>query len=162
MEEAKSLSLLAAHAYESLALPFSLLQFEHQVEAVTPKYINSLVELISNGLDSLRSSFSAEDAALHAQQSARIPHVSLVAGAGAFPFLERDRSAPSGGGAGAAYAAAAAHEACTKHFRAQLNYINEKKKASRIALVDEEGKEEKTKDSDWGAVQIGESLKKVS
>lgn len=33
-----------------------VLQFEQKVEAVAPKYINSLVELIANGLDSLAAS----------------------------------------------------------------------------------------------------------
>lgn len=87
-----------------------------------------------------------------------------MAGAGAFPFLERERSTPSGGGAGVAYAAAAAHEACNKHFRAQLNYINERKIASRILLEGREENQENENDKgpDWQAVQIGESLKKVS
>ncbi|KDN42178.1 vacuolar protein sorting-associated protein 35 [Tilletiaria anomala UBC 951] len=36
------------------ALDQYLYYFEHEVEAITPKYINSLVELISNGLENLQ------------------------------------------------------------------------------------------------------------
>ncbi|SPC63872.1 related to vacuolar protein-sorting protein VPS35 [Ustilago sp. UG-2017b] len=114
------------------ALDQYLYYFEQRVEAVAPKYINSLVELISNGLDSLMSSEADGGATTHP----------AIVGGG---FLELPTTPDS----------------CLRHFRSQLQYIKTRKEASALALGNTNaGESGASSGPDWGAVQIGPSLTK--
>lgn len=114
------------------ALDQYLYYFEQRVEAVAPKYINSLVELISNGLDSLMSSEADGGATTHP----------AIVGGG---FLELPTTPDS----------------CLRHFRSQLQYIKTRKEASALALANTNaGESGASSGPDWGAVQIGPSLTK--
>ena len=114
------------------ALDQYLYYFEQRVEAVAPKYINSLVELISNGLDSLMSSEADGGATTHP----------VIVGGG---FLELPTMPDS----------------CLRHFRSQLQYIKTRKEASALALGNTNaGESGASSGPDWGAVQIGPSLTK--
>ncbi|SOV02304.1 related to vacuolar protein-sorting protein VPS35 [Ustilago sp. UG-2017a] len=114
------------------ALDQYLYYFEQRVEAVAPKYINSLVELILNGLDSLMSSEADGGATTHP----------AIVGGG---FLEL-RTTP---------------DSCLRHFRSQLQYIKTRKEASALALGNTNaGESGASSGPDWGAVQIGPSLTK--
>ncbi|SYW75425.1 related to vacuolar protein-sorting protein VPS35 [Ustilago bromivora] len=114
------------------ALDQYLYYFEQRVEAVAPKYINSLVELISNGLDSLMSSEADGGATTHP----------AIVGGG---FLELPTTPDS----------------CLRHFRSQLQYIKTRKEASALALGNTNARESGASSGpDWGAVQIGPSLTK--
>lgn len=126
------------------ALDQYLYYFEQQVEAVAPKYINSLVELISNGLDSLMTAEAETPSQTggHAAGSG-----GAIVGGG---FLELPTTP----------------ESCLRHFRSQLSYIKTRKEAAALANAnanpqtsDSEGST--AKGPDWGAVQIGPSLTKV-
>lgn len=114
------------------ALDQYLYYFEQRVEAVAPKYINSLVELISNGLDSLMYSEADGGATTHP----------AIVGGG---FLELPTTPDS----------------CLRHFRSQLQYIKTRKEASALALANTNaGESGASSGPDWGAVQIGPSLTK--
>nr|CDI56463.1 related to vacuolar protein-sorting protein VPS35 [Melanopsichium pennsylvanicum 4] len=129
------------------ALDQYLYYFEQQVEAVAPKYINSLVELISNGLDSL---MTAEADGAHGNGPAGVApatsHPAIVGGG----FLELPTTPDS----------------CLRHFRSQLQYIKTRKEAAALALananpqVGSDGAAPSANGPDWGAVQIGPSLTK--
>ncbi|KAJ1028039.1 hypothetical protein NDA13_003489 [Ustilago tritici] len=114
------------------ALDQYLYYFEQRVEAVAPKYINSLVELISNGLDSLMSSEA---------DGGSTTHPAIVGGG----FLELPTTPDS----------------CLRHFRSQLQYIKTRKEASALALANTNAGESGASSGPyWGAVQIGPSLTK--
>ncbi|KAJ9478793.1 Vacuolar protein sorting-associated protein 35 [Pseudozyma hubeiensis] len=132
------------------ALDQYLYYFEQQVEAVAPKYINSLVELISNGLDSL---MTAEADGAHGGGAAggaapATSHPAIVGGG----FLELPTTPNS----------------CLRHFRSQLQYIKTRKEAAALALANanpqaagtDAGSASASTGADWGAVQIGPSLTK--
>ncbi|GAC98677.1 vacuolar protein sorting-associated protein 35 [Pseudozyma hubeiensis SY62] len=132
------------------ALDQYLYYFEQQVEAVAPKYINSLVELISNGLDSL---MTAEADGAHGGGAAggaapATSHPAIVGGG----FLELPTTPDS----------------CLRHFRSQLQYIKTRKEAAALALANanpqaagaDAGSASASTGADWGAVQIGPSLTK--
>ncbi|SJX66106.1 related to vacuolar protein-sorting protein VPS35 [Sporisorium reilianum f. sp. reilianum] len=127
------------------ALDQYLYYFEQQVEAVAPKYINSLVELISNGLDSL---MTAEADGVHSSGTAggapppAVSHPAIVGGG----FLELPTTPDS----------------CLRHFRSQLQYIKTRKEAAALALANAnpQALDAAGKTADWGAVQIGPSLSK--
>ncbi|SPO37012.1 related to vacuolar protein-sorting protein VPS35 [Pseudozyma flocculosa] len=110
------------------ALDQYLYYFEQQVEAVAPKYINSLVELISNGLDSLSSNPSSLD------ETPPSHHSILSTGAGG--FLELPPSLPSKDASAAAAGTTSSSsqqqqgaglENVKRHFGAQLDYIRDRK-----------------------------------
>lgn len=115
------------------ALDQYLYFFEQQVEAVAPKYINSLVELISNGLDSLMAEPDA---------GAPASHPAIVGGG----FLEMPTTPDS----------------CLRHFRAQLQYIKTRKEAAALVLANANPADGDTPNNgpDWGAVHISPSLAK--
>ncbi len=115
------------------ALDQYLYYFEQQVEAVAPKYINSLVELISNGLDSLMAEPDA---------GAPASHPAIVGGG----FLEMPTTPDS----------------CLRHFRAQLQYIKTRKDAAALVLANANPADSETPNNgpDWGAVHISPSLTK--
>lgn len=130
------------------ALDQYLYYFEQQVEAVAPKYINSLVELISNGLDSL---MTAEADGAHGGGGAGgapvTSHPAIVGGG----FLELPTTPDS----------------CLRHFRSQLQYIKTRKEAAALTLANanpqasvDAGSGPASSGPDWGAVQIGPSLTK--
>lgn len=123
------------------ALDQYLYYFEQQVEAVAPKYINSLVELISNGLDSLMTS---ETDGTHGAAGGGAPptsHPAIVGGG----FLELPTTPDS----------------CLRHFRSQLQYIKTRKEAAALALANAATDADAGSGGpDWGAVQIGPSLTK--
>lgn len=132
------------------ALDQYLYYFEQQVEAVAPKYINSLVELISNGLDSL---MTAEADGAHGGGAAggaapTTSHPAIVGGG----FLELPTTPDS----------------CLRHFRSQLQYIKTRKEAAALALANanpqaagaDAASASASTGADWGAVQIGPSLTK--
>ncbi|SPO32304.1 related to vacuolar protein-sorting protein VPS35 [Ustilago trichophora] len=132
------------------ALDQYLYYFEQQVEAVAPKYINSLVELISNGLDSLMT--AETDGAHGGAPGGGAPvasHPAIVGGG----FLELPTTPDS----------------CLRHFRSQLQYIKTRKEAAALALAnanpqassaDGAAGASSSSGPDWGAVQIGPSLTK--
>ncbi|GAC72487.1 membrane coat complex Retromer, subunit VPS35 [Moesziomyces antarcticus T-34] len=115
------------------ALDQYLYFFEQQVEAVAPKYINSLVELISNGLDSLMAEPDA---------GAPASHPAIVGGG----FLEMPTTPDS----------------CLRHFRAQLQYIKTRKEAAALVLANANPADGDTPNNgpDWGAVHISPILAK--
>ena len=127
------------------ALDQYLYYFEQQVEAVAPKYINSLVELISNGLDSLMTA-EADGAPGAGGAAAPASHPAIVGGG----FLELPTTPDS----------------CLRHFRSQLQYIKTRKEAAALALANAnpqagaDGSTPASTGPDWGAVQIGPSLTK--
>ncbi|EST05883.1 Vacuolar protein sorting-associated protein 35, Vps35 [Kalmanozyma brasiliensis GHG001] len=127
------------------ALDQYLYYFEQQVEAVAPKYINSLVELISNGLDSLMT--AEADGAHGPGGTGGAPvtsHPAIVGGG----FLELPTTPDS----------------CLRHFKAQLQYIKTRKEAAALSLANANPQTSTdgaaAKSADWGAVQIGPSLTK--
>ncbi|KAN0065553.1 retromer complex subunit Vps35 [Thecaphora frezii] len=126
------------------ALDQYLYYFEQKVEAVAPKYINSLVELISNGLESLSSlrptsaSSGGEVGATH--------HTILSTGVGGFlelpPSLPSKETTGAGGGYGL--------ENVKRHFEAQLEFIRERKE-----MVLRYAREEREwRGPDWGSVSV--------
>ncbi|KAJ1020030.1 hypothetical protein NDA16_004310 [Ustilago loliicola] len=129
------------------ALDQYLYYFEQQVEAVAPKYINSLVELVSNGLDSLMTA-EADGAHGGGGGGGGAPvtsHPAIVGGG----FLELPTTPDS----------------CLRHFRSQLQYIRTRKEAAALALANAATDSAGAAGSggsgpDWGAVQIGPSLTK--
>ncbi|TKY86080.1 hypothetical protein EX895_004905 [Sporisorium graminicola] len=129
------------------ALDQYLYYFEQQVEAVAPKYINSLVELISNGLDSV---MTAEADGAHGAGG----------GAGGAPSAAASHPAIVGGGF---LELPTTPDSCLRHFRSQLQYIKTRKEAAALALANanpQAAAEGAGSTADWGAVQIGPSLTK--
>ncbi|PWZ01505.1 vacuolar protein sorting-associated protein 35 [Testicularia cyperi] len=133
------------------ALDQYLYYFEQEVEAVAPKYINSLVELISNGLDSLMTGEGEVGNANSGNAASGHHHGGPIVGGG---FLELPTTP----------------ESCLRHFRSQLLYIKTRKEAAALANANANpqiseseaaSKSSSSKGPDWGAVQIGPSLAKV-
>lgn len=137
------------------ALDSYLYYFERKVDEVAPKYINSLVELIANGLESIQQAQGVEGA--EQQQQGRGGAGGSAAGAGG--MMEG--------------LLAGSPEACARHFRAQLVHIKQKKEAALLELSKptsgggsggEEGQkqqQERERGPDWGAISISGASAKM-
>lgn len=143
-------------------------QFERGVEAVAPKYINSLVELIANGLESLerQQQLAAEESggAAATTTAASYPqHGGNQVGAGLV-----------NASSGLIWEGIQSVESCKRHFVSLLGFIRDRKQAElrRLEveqLIAKDKEESSTPPStttaagpDWSAVSIAAAMAKMS
>lgn len=132
------------------ALDSYLYYFERKVDEVAPKYINSLVELIANGLESIQQMQGADGSADQQQQQHHPSHQRGGAGTGA-------------GGAGMMEGLlAGSPEACARHFKAQLVHIKQRKEAAVLEAASyDEADGQRERGPDWGAISIAGAVAKM-
>jgi vacuolar protein sorting-associated protein 35 len=142
------------------ALDQYLYYFERGVEAVAPKYINSLVELIANGLESLErhQQIAAEEGGAPAATATSYPQHGNQVGAGLV-----------NASSGLIWEGIQSVESCKRHFVALLGFIRDRKQAELKRLEVEQliakDKDESAAAStgpDWGAVNIATAMAKMS
>lgn len=131
---------------------------------MAPKYINSLVELIANGLESLerQQQIAAEEgvvAAAAMTTGTSYPQQSGQVGAGLV-----------NASSGLIWEGIQSTESCKRHFVALLGFIRDRKQAEMkrleveqlIAKDKEESATASSTGPDWGAVNIATAMSKMS
>lgn len=148
------------------ALDQYLYYFEHGVEAVAPKYINSLVELIATGIET--------------QEKQNLPNGSNSGQNGGSTNSNNSNSFQTAVGVGMMHAGSASIaydgmpsiESSKRHFVSMLHFIRDRReielrRLETEALVakreedDDGGKEDTKKRPDWAAVSIASALGKM-
>ncbi|MCO5565984.1 hypothetical protein L7F22_019659 [Adiantum nelumboides] len=144
------------------ALDQYLYYFEHGVEAVAPKYINSLVELIANGIETQEKQNTANG-------SNSGPNGSTISNSESFQTAV-GVGMMHAGSASIAYDGMPSIESSKRHFISMLHFIRDRREVElrRLeaeALVakreDEDEKEGANKRPDWAAVSIAGALGKM-
>lgn len=136
-------------------------QFERNVEAVAPKYINSLVELIANGIETLERQQSSAEDGINGNASTGFPHQGGQLHHGSI-----------GGGlinasSGLIWDGIQSVESCKRHFIALLRFIRDRKEMNMRKLETEtliakkESEKEDAIDPDWSAVNIAAAMGKM-
>jgi vacuolar protein sorting-associated protein 35 len=131
---------------------------------VAPKYINSLVELIANGLESLerQQQQSAEEGGAAGAGNASFPHQ------GGNQQHHQVGAGLVNASSGLIWEGIQSVESCKRHFIALLRFIRDRKQAELRRLEAEQliAKEKDASKSapgpDWGAVNIAAAMAKMS
>ena len=138
------------------------------MEAVAPKYINSLVELIANGIETLeRQQSSGEDGGA----------VGGGAATGGFPHQGGNLHHQQVGGglinasSGLIWDGIPSVESCKRHFVALLRFLRDRKEVGLRKLEAQQliakketgdGDDNTPSDPDWSAVNIAAAMGKMS